>query len=975
MTSNAVFLESVVAMPPNLIRDGSVDTLLVVLSLLENCGRSPDSSIYTGVMTALLRRKDFARVAAIGARVPPDALTAKARATLAAAAAYSGHLDESLKHIGEMSVPAEGQRQLLSSSATLQILTLAAKEGRVLTVAEHLARVGSRLEANHLQDLLSAGSRGRKGGVGSEVGASTRRHLVDAAMALQAPKSAGMYQTKALVAALDADESGLKALLSELEASSLMASSEVITDAVAMAMLEACKASKAHDVVARVLELYRKTNGADAAPRVLLAACSALASCDRMASACEFYEKEIMTKGILPDAALAATLLKAASQRGLAAVAQHLAEHTGSMRGQGGSVAELQRQAAVIKAHARERNLEAAKAVFDRLKSSGKELPAVIHNCYLDALAHCGDHEGCRQHFEEMNSSGLVDIVGYNTMLKSLLIGGRTNDARALVKQMAQQGIQANRVTYNELLHSKVSANDRKGMWDTIDEMHGAGLKVNSVSCSILLKSLGEHSSAVDVRRIVDLMDEIEEDIDEVLLSSVVEACIRIRQLDALSDLLHRIKVKGVSICLAAPTYGSMIKAYGQAGDLARVRELWSEMQERGVKPTPITLGCMTEALVQNSQAEEAFQLLHNELESEHGRSCINTVIYSTVLKGFAFARRVDKVFAVYKEMRGNDVPCNTITYNTMLEACAKCSAMSRASSLLQDMKEAGVTPDIITYSTIIKGYCIEGDVDRAFSILAEMKKDDKFAPDEIMYNSILDGCAKQHRVEDAMRLLDEMKANGIRPSNYTLSILVKLLGHARRLGQALRMVDDVSKQNGFRPNVQVYTCLVQACILNRRLQQALELHETMVSDASCRVDDKFYAVLAKGCLQMKEPLKAVQVVRAAYQLAGHGLGESARKGRPIGIEAAALAEVAARLEAGSKEEREALSGLRAELQRIGVDIGQCHGRSRNVRPAGAGGTSSSNSGRGDHQRRSSGGTRNSTSRTAGEQQRPGGRR
>ena len=80
--------------------------------------------------------------------------------------------------------------------------------------------------------------------------------------------------------------------------------------------------------------------------------------------------------------------------------------------------------------------------------------------------------------------------------------------------------------------------------------------------------------------------------------------------------------------------------------------------------------------------------------------------------------------------------------------------------------------------------------------------------------------------------------------------------------------MEDLSKQNGFRPNVQVYTCLVQACFHNRRLDRALELHERMLADASCRFDEKFYAVLARGCLQMRQPLKAVKVVRAAYQWA-----------------------------------------------------------------------------------------------------------
>merc|ERR1719412_675796 len=142
------------------------------------------------------------------------------------------------------------------------------------------------------------------------------------------------------------------------------------------------------------------------------------------------------------------------------------------------------------------------------------------------------------------------------------------------------------------------------------------------------------------------------------------------------------------------------------------------------------------------------------------------------------------------------------------------------------------------------------------------------------MYNSILDGCAKQHRVEDALRLLDEMKTNCIGPSNYTLSILVKLLGHARRLTQAFKMVEDLSSQNGFRPNVQVYTCLVQACVINRRLERAMALHDT------------FYAVLARGCLTMHQPLKAAEVVRAAYQLPGHSLNPPVREYYPVGVEA-----------------------------------------------------------------------------------------
>lgn len=922
LDSNTALLPNVEALPAALLRDGAVELVGAAVAMLEKRGRTPDSAVYAGLLSSLLRRRDLAGVASVAAKMPSTSMTPKIRAVLAAAAAQHGRLDEALGHIRQLPVPPENTKCLLPPSVVALVLQLAAKDTRAAEAAKELKRVQGILEARHLHDLLD--ERRGANSAGGAASAQSRSELWHAVAALQVPRSAGMYLAVARALAFDADAVGLQELLREIEAS--QAKEEelgadavrdvIVVEALALALLDASKAVKGEDLALRVLKLYSDACAGAPGARVLAATCSALAACDRQGAACDFYEKEMAPKGAWPDAALSATLLKAAAHLGRTALAKRLADHVGSMRisGSHGANAEIQRHATMIKAHARERDLNAAKAVFARLRASGTTLPPLIFNALLDALVQCGDDEGALKHFEEMKHLKYLDVVGYNTMLKGYLGRGLTEEACALIQEMATSGLQPNKVTYNELLHSKVLARDVRGIWEIVEEMHKAGLKANPVTCSILLKSLSSQSSLEDVMRVTSLIDEVEEQIDDVLFSSVIEACIRIKQLDLLSDLMRRHRNKGTFTNLTVPTYGAMIKAYGQAGDVGRVRELWQEMDERGVKPTAITIGCMVEALVTNWQADEAWQLVHKACESEDTRACINTVVYSTVLKGFAVEKRLDKVFAVYEEMKAKGIACNTITYNTMLDACAKCSAMDRASTLMQHMKEFAVEPDIITYSTILKGYCMEGDVNRAFQVLEEMKKDDKFTPDEIMYNSILDGCAKEHRVDDALKLLDEMNAAGIRPSNYTLSILVKLLGHARRLPQAFHMVEDMSKKYGFRPNVQVYTCMVQACVMNRRLDQALQLHGTMLADSGCRVDEKFYAVLAKGCLQMHQPLKAVEVVRAAYQLPGHSLTSPARRGPPVGVESRALDEIVGKLKAGGQEEQHALDALAADL-------------------------------------------------------------
>merc|ERR1719379_706061 len=145
--------------------------------------------------------------------------------------------------------------------------------------------------------------------------------------------------------------------------------------------------------------------------------------------------------------------------------------------------------------------------------------------------------------------------------------------------------------------------------------------------------------------------------------------------------------------------------------------------------------------------------------------------------------------------MKANGVQANTSTFNTILNAFAQGGAMNRVPSLLEDMKSATppVEPDIVTYSTIVKGFCNAGNLDRALKVLDDMKTSGKHSPDEVMYNSLLGGCAKEHRPDEALQLLNDMRKFNVAPSNYTLSMLVKLMGRCRRINQAFTMLEDIS--------------------------------------------------------------------------------------------------------------------------------------------------------------------------------------
>merc|ERR1719428_429940 len=123
-------------------------------------------------------------------------------------------------------------------------------------------------------------------------------------------------------------------------------------------------------------------------------------------------------------------------------------------------------------------------------------------------------------------------------------------------------------------------------------------------------------------------------------------------------------------------------------------------------------------------------------------------------------------------------------------------------------MEKYHVEPNIISYSTMLKGHCHAGDIELAFSILYHMKKQKNLKPDEIMYNSLIDGCAQHGLYTKGMQVFDEMMQDDVRPSNFTLSILVKLMNRTRRVDQAFSIVQEMSQKYDIKPNVHVYTNL-----------------------------------------------------------------------------------------------------------------------------------------------------------------------
>lgn len=351
----------------------------------------------------------------------------------------------------------------------------------------------------------------------------------------------------------------------------------------------------------------------------------------------------------------------------------------------------------------------------------------------------------------------------------------------------------------------------------------------------------------------------------------------------------------------------------------ARARALWQDMVSRRA-PDAAALVSMVEVLLASGDVDEARELARNVLQGEPLlRPKAAGAVYSSLLKGTLRSKEHHEVMSLYSEMKAQSVPMSTASYNSILASAARNGRMDEVQEMLGAMHaaDARAAPDRITYSSIIYGCYQFGDIDSGLAVLNVMRRDTSFRPDEKIYNSLLSGCAQRRWFDQGLRLLEAMEQDGVMLSNYTLSIAIKVLGHARHLDEAFALLQRAPKAHNVRPNIQVYTCLIQACLRAREFDRAFHLYNKIVGEGLAAVDEKTYSVMAWGYLVAGATAEAVKVLRCAYHLPCDG-GFLTAKGQPCGLDAECLERVLQELARSNADEALAIE---AELEARGMAL------------------------------------------------------
>lgn len=520
----------------------------------------------------------------------------------------------------------------------------------------------------------------------------------------------------------------------------------------------------------------------------------------------------------------------------------------------------------MIRAAGRAGDVPKALELLRQLELSERQIDTTTYNCALEACVAGGDRRSADTLLQQMVKVGHVDVVSYNTYIKLLLQGHLHKEVHKTLQDMRKQGIPPNVVTYNSII-KEAAARDITSAWDIAEEMQREGIQPDAYTASILGAGLRRQPSKAGLDRVLALTSQLQP--DEVLVNCLLDICIRLKDRQRLRQvLLWRADLSAPS----AHAFVMLIRAFGHAQQMDEAWKIWRQLLADEKVLTEDIFMSMVDACLASSDMRSLLEVFQ-EVRSWLPGFPRATVAFSLAVKMAMQLQQLDLALELYEETT-ETIILSVVTYNTLIDALVQSGALKRAMELFHDMTRRNVGPDLITFSILVKGevalvlpatgFASAGDLETALMLLGQMRCL-QIQPDSILFNTILNGCAKRQMRALTEQVLAEMENAGVAPSNFTLSILIKLYGRCGDLKAAFGVVEEYPKRFKFRLNAQVYTCLMSTCIWSGDLPMAFDVYQTMLQDG-CLADGKTFDTLLMGCLKHQDARRALQVVREAAE-------------------------------------------------------------------------------------------------------------
>ena len=300
-------------------------------------------------------------------------------------------------------------------------------------------------------------------------------------------------------------------------------------------------------------------------------------------------------------------------------------------------------------------------------------------------------------------------------------------------------------------------------------------------------------------------------------VSALIRQCQRMGRFDDAIEYAEALECSTTP--LSSTLITSIIRLYGESGQLGRALAMLSKMGEHNVAPNVHHFGALLQAARRAKQCDLALGLF-DLMERKYGIRR-NVVVYNTMIATAGEAQKLDLVLELLRKMEQEGIERDAFTYSAAIGACERKGQWQFAVDLYQDMVAT----------------CAGG------TLGARIK------PNVILLNNVLNACATGRQWKLALRLLVESRALGVAPDAISYSSVIIACGYAKECGTAKRIFDSIQ---GAVRDAGTYNAMLTAYERSGEWNEALALFRQM-NDSSCLPDSKSYNIVIAACGQARQ--------------------------------------------------------------------------------------------------------------------------
>jgi pentatricopeptide repeat protein len=422
--------------------------------------------------------------------------------------------------------------------------------------------------------------------------------------------------------------------------------------------------------------------------------------------------------------------------------------------------------------------------IFEDLKKNTQSKPNdVTINTALDILIKGGEIKRAWELFDNMKT--LYDLepdkYSYSTIIKALkyeLDPSKLERAFGILEYLKNKTgtVSNDEIIFNCLIDVCLKLNQMDKAEKVFREMKQIGIAPSKITYAIMIKGYGQIYNLEKAFETFDEMKVAGIPANEIIYGCLLNACVRCSNIDKLTTVYREMIAHELDMNIVL--YTTLIKAYTKVKNIKLALDVYETMlKDPKVSPNIVIHNAMLDCCVECNDIQKMNEIYEKVkekfLEDENNNPQPDLITYSTVIKGYARAKDMDKVFDIYQFLKSkNYFQLDEVIYNSILDGCAKTGQLERAMSVYEDMLSSNVKRSNVTYSILVKLYANAKMEEKALQILDEMIANN-IKPGIIVYTCLIQTCLRSKRFEQAIKLFESMKSDGLKPDHVLYNTIV----------------------------------------------------------------------------------------------------------------------------------------------------------------------------------------------------------